>query len=474
MNSSFAKQTGKGDLHLKLLNTKDDPFGLFCKLYQFHERLFILESLVGPRKLTEFSIVGFDPDLVVSCDSFKLYVRNSKNKIVRTEDLINPLAQLRRFVPKVKNNRFRYVGGAVGFISYDAIRYWERISSKHRVKNYPLLEFGIYTDGILYDHQKNNAHYFTTGKSRFDEIKDEVEAANPVQLKNFSCSSPTTALSRKEYVNMVKKAKRYIYDGDIFQVVLSKNTNFTVNGDLLPVYGKLRELNPSPYMYFLKLGDMAIIGSSPEMLVRVTAKHVETFPIAGTRPVVKNEIKNNILAKELLADEKEVAEHTMLVDLARNDLGRVCKYGTVKVPELMSIKRFSHVQHIVSHVEGYLAPKFTSYDALKAVFPAGTVSGAPKVRAMEIIDELEPHERGLYAGAIGYFSANGSCDFAITIRSLIVKGHKASIQSGAGIVIDSVPEKEWKESEDKAHGVILSLKEASKGLRRGRNLSVYS
>jgi anthranilate synthase component 1 len=221
-------------------------------------------------------------------------------------------------------------------------------------------------------------------------------------------------------------------------------------------------------MYFLKLGDQAIIGSSPEMLLRITNNHIETFPIAGTKPVVKNESKNNILAKELLSDEKEVAEHTMLVDLARNDLGRVCKYGTVKVPELMSVKRFSHVQHIVSHVEGYLTPGLTSYDALKAVFPAGTVSGAPKVRAMEIINELEPYPRGLYAGAIGYFSSNGSCDFAITIRSLIVKKGKASIQSGAGIVIDSVPGKEWKETQDKAHGIIYALQEASRASRKGR------
>jgi anthranilate synthase component I len=205
-----------------------------------------------------------------------------------------------------------------------------------------------------------------------------------------------------------------------------------------------------------------VIGSSPEMLVRVTSNSVETFPIAGTRPVVNNEIRNDELAKELLSDEKEVAEHTMLVDLARNDLGRVCKYGTVRVPELMSVKKFSHVQHIVSHVKGCLAPGLTSYDALRAVFPAGTVSGAPKVRAMEIIDELEPHPRGLYAGAIGYFSANGSCDFAITIRSVIINKSKASIQTGAGIVIDSVPEREWKETRDKAYGIWFALKEASK------------
>lgn len=468
MDTSFTKRPGKGeDLQLRTLDTRDDPFGIFCKLYRSHERVFILESLVGPRKLAEMSVIGFDPELVVSCDYSKIYVRNSTNRIVHTAELINPLEQLSTFIPKVKDNRFRYVGGAVGFISYDAISYWERIPYKHRKRNCPLLEFGIYTDGILYDHIKNNAYYFTTDKCRFNKINAQIKKKNPVLMKDFSCSNFRTVLNRKEYMNMVKKAKQYIYQGDIFQVVLSKNTILTIKGDLLPVYSKLREVNPSPYMYFFKLGDQAIIGSSPEMLVRITNNHIETFPIAGTKPVVKNESKNNLLAKKLLSDEKEVAEHTMLVDLARNDLGRVCKYGTVKVLELMSVKRFSHVQHIVSHVEGLLTPGLTSYDALRAVFPAGTVSGAPKVRAMEIINELEPYPRGLYAGAIGYFSANGSCDFAITIRSLIVKKGKASIQSGAGIVIDSVPEKEWKETQDKAHGIIYALKEASRASRKG-------
>ena len=450
-------------LDLKILHTKDDPFGIFCKLHRSHRRLFILESLVGPRQLAEISVIGFDPALVVSCDSSKFYVRNSRNRIIHVEDLSNPLEQLKGVIPTVNDNRFRYVGGAVGFISYDAIRFWERIPSKDMSKkNFPLLEFGIHTDGIVYNHSAKNAHYFTTGESRFNEIRDEIETEVPFTMKTFSHSTPKSILNTKEYTDMVKKAKRYIYQGDIFQVVLSNNTTFRVKGDLLTAYSKLREVNPSPYMYFLKLGNITVIGSSPEMLVRATADSVETFPIAGTRPVVNNEIRNDELAKELLSDEKEVAEHTMLVDLARNDLGRVCKYGTVRVPELMSVKKFSHVQHIVSHVKGCLAPGLTSYDALRAVFPAGTVSGAPKVRAMEIIDELEPHPRGLYAGAIGYFSANGSCDFAITIRSVIINKSKASIQTGAGIVIDSVPEREWKETRDKAYGILFSLKEASK------------
>jgi anthranilate synthase component I len=450
-------------LILKTLHTNDDPFRIFCKLYRSHRRLFILESLVGPRQLAEISILGFDPELVVSCDSSKFYVHNSKNKIIHIEDLTNPLEQLRRYVPIVNNNKFRYTGGAVGFVSYDAIRYWEHIPSKYKGKIiFPLLEFGIHTDGIVYDHIAKNAYYFTIGKSRYKEISSEIETEDPFQMKNFSYSAPRPMLNSREYTDLVKRAKHYIYQGDVFQVVLSNSNTFNVKGDLLPAYSKLREVNPSPYMYFLKLGVTKVIGSSPEMLVRVTEDNVETFPIAGTRPAVKNRIENERLAKELLSDEKEIAEHTMLVDLARNDLGRVCEYGTVKVHELMSVKKFSHVQHIVSHVKGSLAPGLTSYDALRAVFPAGTVSGAPKVRAMEIIDELEPCPRGLYAGAIGYFSANGSCDFAITIRSIIINKQRASIQAGAGIVIDSVPKREWKETQDKAYGILFSLKEASK------------
>jgi anthranilate synthase component 1 len=234
-----------------------------------------------------------------------------------------------------------------------------------------------------------------------------------------------------------------------------------VNGDLIKVYAMLREVNPSPYMYFLKMGDKSIIGSSPEMLVRVNASNVETFPIAGTRPISDDKQRNLYLREEMLRDEKELAEHTMLVDLARNDIGRVCEWGTVKVDELMTVKEFSHVQHIVSHVTGQLRNNYDCYDAFRAVFPAGTVSGAPKVRAMEIIDELEPDSRGPYAGALGYFSLNGNCDFAITIRSMFVNSNKAYVQAGAGIVADSVAANEWMETEHKANALMEALRRAS-------------
>jgi len=271
---------------------------------------------------------------------------------------------------------------------------------------------------------------------------------------------PKVNVTKERFEKSVEKAKEYITSGDIFQVVLSKRYDFRFKGDLVTFYRSLREINPSPYMYFLKAGNKKIIGSSPEMLVRVDNRVVETFPIAGTRPCVKDPSENKRLAEELLADPKERAEHVMLVDLARNDVGKIAKFGSVHVPEFMKVHRYSHVQHIVSQVVGDLREDRESYDALRAVFPAGTVSGAPKVRAMEIIEELEPAKRGPYAGAVGYFSYNGNVDFAITIRTLFADKDEAHIQVGAGIVADSVPEREWFETDHKAEALIRALNKA--------------
>jgi len=319
------------------------------------------------------------------------------------------------------------------------------------------MEFGIYDDGILYDNLHKKLFYFYHDENRFDKLK-----MNGDTFGDFHSSEVTPNMDKEKFSNIVNKAKKLIHDGDIFQVVLSRKFEFENNGDNLTLYKTLRKLNPSPYMYHLKQGSKTIIGASPEMLVRITNDKVETFPIAGTRKITDNEEENKKLAEELLHDEKELAEHTMLVDLGRNDIGRVCKYGTVHPESLMKIKRFSHVQHIVTHVVGTLDPENDMFDAFKAVFPAGTVSGAPKVRAMEIIDELETGARGPYAGAVGYFSFNGCCDFAIAIRSIFIDGNKGFVQSGAGIVADSVPEYEFKEIEFKAGAMLQALKEATK------------
>jgi anthranilate synthase component I len=456
---AFGRPQLDGSIKIEKLATAEDQFGLFKKLYSAYDRVFILESLVGPKELAEMSVIGFDPDTTVVCDSKAFSVTDRKGR-TRKQKVTDPLEQLKKLVPHVKDERFRYIGGAVGYISYDATRFWEHLPVKKKASGFPMMEFGIYTDGILYNHEENRAYYFYMGKSRLSEIEEKLAQAAK-STSSFAHTQPRQNMKRQHFVRMVKKAKRYVYDGDIFQVVLAKSIKFDVKGDLLRFYEALREVNPSPYMYLLKSGRRCIIGSSPEMLVRVTDDYVETFPIAGTRPIMADEEKNEEMRHDLLGDEKELAEHTMLVDLARNDIGRVCKFGTVKVDELMTVKRFSHVQHIVSHVTGRLQKSYDSYDALRAVFPAGTVSGAPKVRAMEVIDELEPDLRGPYAGALGYFSFNGSCDFAITIRSLFVDGSKAYVQSGAGIVMDSSPEKEWEEAEHKANAIISALRKAA-------------
>ena len=468
------------NFHIQKLNTKKNQFQIYSDIFYFYDSTFIFESLSGPKELSETSIIGFSPSFTIKCNSKNLIIFNKNKKKVKTLKVKEPLSQLRSILPKITLHDFnyRYIGGAVGYISYEAISFWERLPApKKKILNFPLFEFGIYTDGILYDHKENQAYYFHTGvESQIDEINKILNNdghpfnANTklngkhshhnenLKLKNIKCSVPQRNLSKAEFIKMVKKAQSYIYDGDIYQVVLSKNFKFTIEGNLLQVYSSLRRINPSPYMYLFKIDKRCIIGSSPEMLLRVTGKVIETFPIAGTRPIGENEEETTKLGENLLKDEKELAEHTMLVDLARNDVGRVSDYGTVKVKSLMAIKRFSHVQHIVSHVVGHLSDNFDVFDALKALFPAGTVSGAPKVRAMEIINELEKERREPYAGALGYFSFNGCCDFAITIRSIFIQGKDGYVQSGAGIVMDSIPSNEWEETERKADAMISVLK----------------
>ncbi len=449
-------------LHIEKIQSFDDQFEIFKKLYHRYDKVFIFESLVGPKELSEFSMIGFDPEFSVTCDAkkFRISDRSGVTEVTKVQD---PLVQLRGVVPKVSDNRFRYIGGAVGYVSYDAVRFWERVPQKDMTKDqFPMLEFGIFTDGILYNHVEKQAYYFSIGpNSRIKEVKEIISDVRHLEEEStFSYSTPERNLTRKQFIEKVNKSKKYIYDGDVFQVVLSKRMTFKISGDVLAVYENLRDINPSPYMYFFRMGQKHIIGSSPEMLLRVTGNRLETFPIAGTRPVADEDKRNKALSRDLLNDEKEVAEHTMLVDLARNDIGKVSRYGTVRVRELMKVRRFSHVQHMISHVTGILQSGSDSYDAFRAVFPAGTVSGAPKLRAMEIIDELEPNFRGPYAGALGYFSANGSCDFAITIRSIFTNKGDAFLQSGAGIVMDSIPQTEWLETEQKANALLSALEKS--------------
>ena len=447
---------GHSNLKVVSLEYTGSQFDLYNKISRDFEYTFLFESLTGPEELAETSIIGFDPSIIVKgfADKIVLHYKNGSTITIQTTD---PLSEIKKLLYQVPDQKYRYVGGAVGVINYDAIRLWEKIPNSHKKNESPLMEFGIYTDGILYDNIERKSFYFYYDKNRVEKL-----SYTDVAFGTFTLSNISENLDRNRFDDMVMRAKKYIHDGDIFQVVLSRKFNFTAEGDFLKVYKILRQINPSPYLYHMKLGSKIIIGSSPEMLLRITGSTVETFPIAGTRPITHDEERNEILREEMLHDEKELAEHTMLVDLGRNDIGRVCKYGSVHVKELMAVKRFSHVQHMVTHVVGTLDKKYNMFDAMKAVFPAGTVSGAPKIRAMDIIDEQEPDARGPYAGAIGYFSFNGCCDFAIAIRTIFVDGKEGFVQTGAGIVSDSIAENEWMETQHKANAMISALKEAAK------------
>ena len=435
------------------LGLSENQFQIYNKISRNYSHSFLFESLTGPEVLAETSVMGFDPKIILKGYSDKVeIIKDEKTKTIQTAD---PFEELKKLLGRSEDQSYRYLGGAVGVVNYDAIRLVEDIPDAHTSPQ-PLMEFGIYDDGILYDNLHKKLFYFYHDENRFDRLKMGEDT-----FGDFHASKITPNMSEQKFSEIVSKAKQYIHDGDIFQVVLSRKFTFDISGDNLTLYKTLRNLNPSPYMYHLKQDKKTIIGASPEMLVRITNDKVETFPIAGTRKITDDEEKNKNLAEELLHDEKELAEHTMLVDLGRNDIGRVCKFGTVHPESLMQIKRFSHVQHIVTHVVGNLASENDMFDAFKAVFPAGTVSGAPKVRAMEIIDELETEARGPYAGAVGYFSFNGCCDFAIAIRSIFVDDAKGFVQSGAGIVSDSIAENEFKETEHKAGAMLQALKEAT-------------
>lgn len=460
------------------------PFEAYESISRAHTHCFLLESLTGPGELAEASVMGFAPRTIIRgyADRVEFSERRggaggaglaptprqysyAEPSVVRTDD---PMAELRRAAaPRTSYSRHRYAGGAVGVVDYDAVRLFERVPARAGPARGPLFEFGLYDDGVLYDNAERRLSYFAYAAQEEAEeaaarLRAQAASAAPPSTGGFRAGPVSAGMGEDEFAGAVRSAKRHVHAGDAFQVVLSRRYEFEARGgDDLAVYAALRRLNPSPYMFHVRQGGRLAVGASPEMLVRVTGRDVETFPIAGTRPVTGDAAADDSLARELLADEKELAEHTMLVDLGRNDIGRVCEHGSVRVDELMQIRRFSHVQHIVSHVAGRLRAGADMFDAFAAVFPAGTVSGAPKVRAMEIIDGLEPCARGPYAGAVGYFSANGCCDFAIAIRAVFVDGPRGFVQAGAGIVSDSDPHAEFAETEHKAGAALQAVREAS-------------
>lgn len=446
---SAAKESGflgtKSGFSSQQLDLKD-PLDAFERLYVQCEHCFLLESFEQDGTLGRYSYLGFEPETLV-------HVRDGIIRIGTEEREEDPFSFLKSYAKTSDRHGFR--GGLVGYLSHDAIKYVEDFRPKKGT--YADMEFGVYQDGVVFDHLQHAAYYVASGKSRLDELQKMLKETKDTEIGFGEPKSKVydPFVRQDVFSEAVLRAQERIKSGDAFQVVLSRKFPVRVAGSKMPFYRRLRQTNPSPYQYFLKMGKREIIGSSPEMLVRVENQQVTTFPIAGTRPRGVTQTEDARLEAELKADEKEKAEHAMLVDLARNDIGRVCKPGTVKVSTYGQVKKFSHVQHLVSEVSGQLFGAST--DALKSVFPAGTVSGAPKLSALKIIDELEPQARGPYGGAVGFLSLDGSCDFAISIRTLFCDGDTGFVQAGAGIVKDSNPQSEFKETEYKAQALLQCL-----------------
>ncbi|MBN1190635.1 MAG: anthranilate synthase component I [Dehalococcoidales bacterium] len=445
----------------------ETPVSAYLKI-QNNSQSFLLESVEGGQHLARYSFIGTEPYRILR---------------VTAQDNTDPLPLVRKEMERFQlvpvEGLPRFYGGAVGFLSYEVVTHFENLPSP------PDDQFGLpeavflFTDTLLvFDHVTHKikvlSHVRLDGdieqsyREATRKIDDLVERLNrPLELRRKDRTadlpaekSPASGLSREEFEAAVRRVKQYINAGDVIQVVLSQRMIRTTQAPPFEIYRALRTINPSPYMYFLDFGDFQIIGTSPEILVRVEDGTVMTRPLAGTRPRGETPEEDARLEKELRADEKEKAEHIMLVDLGRNDIGRVSEPGSVRVSELMDVERYSHVMHMVTHVQGKLSRDYSIFDALRACFPAGTVSGAPKISAMKIIARFEKEKRGPYAGACGYFSFSGNMDMAIAIRTIIMKGKTAYTQAGCGIVYDSVPEREYEETLNKARALVNAIDQA--------------
>lgn len=420
-----------------------DPFEVYSRIYPHFENSFILESSAGPEELAKYTFMGFNPRATLTLTD-GIFKENGE-PVIKTSHPLGPLKLLEQdFQDLSLPLTGRYLGGLVGYISYDFVRYLEDLPAPDRPERFPDLQMGLFLDGLIHSRDRDTLTYFTYREDCSSELQ-ELLYKSPEGGAEFKPSGFKSDFAKGEFTSTIEKTKDYIYSGDIYQTVISRKLTGQFEGDQINAYRKLRKINPSPYMYHLQFKDRRVIGSSPEKLISVTDDEIVTYPIAGTRPLGGTEPERKRLRDELISDGKERAEHNMLVDLARNDVGRVAEYGTVEVPEYMEVKKFSHVQHIVSKVTGKLAEKASVFDVLGAMFPAGTVSGAPKVRAMELIDELEASRRGPYAGAVGYLSFTGGLDTCITIRSMYTNEEEICLRAGAGIVADSNPSKEWDE-----------------------------
>ena len=485
----FKQRAKKGNLipvYREILADMETPVSAFRKIDD-GKYSFLLESVEGGEKWARFSFLGSGPSVVVrSFDRTVEIIR--KGKVERRTFDKDPLEAIKDLLsayrPVPDPGLPRFFGGAVGFMGYDTVRFFERLPARPKPGlGLPDVLFMITDTLVIFDNVTHmikvvsNAHIngqsaaaaYKEAAAKIDAIVAKLKKGvrgqgSGVRKKKGKETKLTSNFTQAKYEQAVLKAKEYIKAGDIFQVVPSQRFEAKISAEPYEIYRALRLINPSPYMYFLRCGDATVVGASPEVMVRLEGERIELRPIAGTRKRGATEDEDQAMEQELLADPKERAEHIMLVDLGRNDVGRVSTPGSVHVSELMVIERYSHVMHIVSNVRGTLQKGSDAFDVIRACFPAGTVSGAPKIRAMEIIDELEPTRRGPYAGAVGYFGFSGAMDTCITIRTLVIKGNKAYIQAGGGVVADSEPAAEYQETVNKAKAMMRAVQMAEEGL----------
>jgi len=487
----FCQRAREGNLipvYKEILADMETPVSAFRKI-DSGNYAFLLESVEGGEKWGRYSFLGSNPSLVFKSKGRLAEVispQGPEKHFVERDPLDLLKGLLSRYRPVRVEGLPRFFGGMVGYLAYDMVRFFEELPDcTHDDMGLPDAMFLLTDTLLIFDNVAHkikvvsNAHLPEGSSTRsleeaYGEAKRKIDAIisslrRPLGAPLTALKSPVplevrSNLTSDEFQKAVEAAKEYIKGGDAIQVVLSHRLQARTSADPFDIYRALRIVNPSPYMYYLRLGDLKIVGTSPEVLVRLEDGKIDLRPIAGTRPRGTDELQDQVLAQELMADPKERAEHIMLVDLGRNDIGRVARIGSVRVSELMVIERYSHVMHIVSNVTGELQEGRDAFDLLRACFPAGTVTGAPKIRAMEIIEELEPTRRGPYAGAVGYFSFSGNMDTCITIRTILLKDGHAMVQAGAGIVADSQPEREYHETMSKAQAMLKAIEMAEAGL----------
>jgi len=482
---AFKAKASQGNLipvYREIMADLETPVAAFLKLDR-GDFSFLLESVEGGEKWGRYCFLGGEPSIVFQSKGSRVEItRNGHSEV---QDGVNPLDALKHLMqvyhPVAVEGLPRFFGGAVGYLTYDMVRFFERLPDQTVDDlDVPDAMFMITDTIVIFDHmlQKikvvSNAlvdgqpeKAYQEALAKIDQLIDRLRQPvppRPRQPPPLAQLTLTSNFSKEAYEAVVERAKEYIRAGDVIQVVPSQRFSAPIAVEPFDIYRALRTVNPSPYMFYLKFGDLKLVGSSPEVNVRLEGSLIELRPLAGTRRRGRHPAEDVEIAAELMQDPKERAEHIMLVDLGRNDVGRVAKIGSVKVTELLQVEKYSHVMHLVSHIVGELAEGKDCYDVMRATFPQGTVSGAPKIRAMEIIEELEPTKRGPYAGAVGYFGYSGNMDTCIALRTMTVKGHTAYLQAGGGVVADSVPEMEYEETLNKARALMRAIELAQAGI----------